>query len=238
MYNYLKKRLYEKYKTVTGVNSNITNFYDDDGYLVATLYRKEQVLNIFLSCSEDVIWNHHNLAIFVVARKYSVVYKRKEHITEAAWLIGAVGATWQYTLSIPYYLLNGCPFLSEDDSLFLYGKSLSSEKLLWKDEIFETSTAKGISCIYKTNKGYRFKLFDLMIEWQGEDKKLNHELFHLNPALIYPLAHGGKKIKNLRGYLMNNMERVYQKRFSKLNCIDINKTNHVDFSKISYHRVN
>ena len=50
MYNYLKKRLYEKYKTVTGVNSNITNFYDDDGYLVATLYRKEQVLNIFLSC--------------------------------------------------------------------------------------------------------------------------------------------------------------------------------------------
>ncbi len=237
MYNYLKKRLYEKYKTVTGINSDITNFYDDDGYLVATLYRKEQVLNIFLSCSEDVIWNHHNLAIFVVARKYSVVDKGKERITEAAWLIGALGATWQYTLSIPYYLCHGCTFLSEDDSLVLYGKSLSSQKGWWKDEILETSTAKGISCIYKTNKGYRFKLFDLKIEWQGEDKQLDHELFHLNPALIYPLAPGGKKIKNLRGYLMH-MERVHHESFSKLECIDINKTNHLDFSKISYHRVN
>ena len=51
MYNYLVERMYQEYETVT--NQNIINFVSN-GKVVGILYRKEQVLNIFLSASHSV----------------------------------------------------------------------------------------------------------------------------------------------------------------------------------------
>ena len=48
MYNYLVERMYQEYETVTDQN-NI--HFVSNGKVVGTLYRKEQVLNIFLSAS-------------------------------------------------------------------------------------------------------------------------------------------------------------------------------------------
>lgn len=45
MYNYLVERMYKEYKVVTDEN-NI--HFVSNGKIVGTLYRKEQVLNIFL----------------------------------------------------------------------------------------------------------------------------------------------------------------------------------------------
>ena len=72
MYNYLVERMYKEYKVVTDEN-NI--HFVSNGKIVGTLYRKEQVLNIFLSASSDVVWNHHGIALFVVAKKYTVLNK-------------------------------------------------------------------------------------------------------------------------------------------------------------------
>ena len=44
MYNYLVERMYQEYETVTDQN-NI--HFVSNGKVVGTLYRKEQVLNIF-----------------------------------------------------------------------------------------------------------------------------------------------------------------------------------------------
>lgn len=74
MYNYLVERMYQEYETVTDQN-NI--HFVSNGKVVGTLYRKEQVLNIFLSASAGGVWNHYGLALFVVAKKYAVLNNSK-----------------------------------------------------------------------------------------------------------------------------------------------------------------
>lgn len=104
MYNYLVERMYDTYETV--VNDDNIHFVDK-GRIVGTLYIKDHVLNIFLSASSDVVWNHYGLAIFVIDKKYTVLNNAKARNAEAAWLIGCCGAEWQHTLNNPMYLGTG-----------------------------------------------------------------------------------------------------------------------------------
>ena len=89
MFNYVLKRMYEEY-SVSPSKDSID--FVENGKVVATLYPKEQVINIFLSASRGIVWNHHNLAIFVIAKKYAVLNNGRVRETEAAWLIGSCGA--------------------------------------------------------------------------------------------------------------------------------------------------
>ena len=52
MFNYVLKRMYEEY-SVDRSNDSID--FLKNGKVVATLYPKEQVINIFLSASPDVV---------------------------------------------------------------------------------------------------------------------------------------------------------------------------------------
>lgn len=215
MYNYLVKRMCQEYRTVT--DGNITHFLSN-GKIVGTLYRKKQVLNIFLSASRNVVWNHCGLAIFVIAKKYTVLNNAKARNAEAAWLIGCCGAQWGKTLVNPMYLDSG--------------------------EYFGDKNVTGISEVHKSHNGVKFRLFDFEVEWQETEQPDSH-IDYLNPALIYPVKHGGKKVKNAKEYLRKKYNWEYEVgyrtagSFETREFIDTqaNKTNHTEWSKIRYFKV-
>lgn len=205
MYNYLVERMYQEYETVT--NQNIINFVSN-GKVVGILYRKEQVLNIFLSASPSVVWNLNGLALFVVAKKYAVLNNSKMRKTEAAWLIGCWGAGLQYTLSDPMYLKS---------ELYLF---------------FSDLQPSGMARVNKENGCVKFKLFDMEIEYRKSDERY---IAKLNPALVYPVKRGGKKVKNAKSYFGKIYDWEY--RYDDIReFIDTkaNKTNHTELSKIRY----
>ena len=206
MYNYLVKRMYQEYQAVD--YGNITHFLSD-GSIVGTLYRKEQVLNIFLSASRDVVWNHHRLALFVVAKKYTVLNNAKARNTEAAWLIGCCGAQWEKTLVNPMYLDSG--------------------------EFFGDKSVTGIAEVHKSHNGVKFRLLDLEVEWQETEQPYSH-IGYLNPALIYSVKHGGRKVKNAKEYLRKRYGYRTAGSFEIRKFIDTqaNRTNHTEWSKIKY----
>ncbi|MBD8923151.1 hypothetical protein EGR52_06975 [bacterium] len=212
MYNYLVERMYQEYETVTDQN-NI--HFVRNGKVVGTLYRKEQVLNIFLSASRNVVWNYNKLALFVVAKKYAVLNNSKMRNTEAAWLIGSCGAEKQYTLKNPMYLDSGLYFRD------------------WQ-----------VSCMARVNKGngcVKFKLFDMEIEYR-KNKQPCCNGNYLNPALVYPVKSGGKKVKNAKAYLRKSYDWAYGIGYQNVGSratrefIDTkaNKTNHTELSEIRY----
>ena len=214
MFNYVLKRMYEEY-SVSRSNDSID--FLENGKVVATLYPKEQVINIFLSASPNVVWNHHNLAIFVIAKKYAVLNNGRIRKTEAAWLIGCCGAEWECNLEVPMYLG--------------YGKT------------FETENVSAISRFYKgKNKNIRFSLFNLEIEWKETKQPYSH-INYLNPALIYPVKNGGKKVHNAKAYLRKRYDWEYGAGFNTAGSsqtrefIDkqANKVNHTEWSHISYY---
>lgn len=215
MYNYLVKRMCQEYLTVT--DGNVTHFVSDRS-IVGTWYRKEQVLNIFLSASSNVVWNHHGLALFVIAKKYTVLNNAKARNAEAAWLIGCCGAEWEKTLVHPMYL----------------GSS----------EFFGDKSVTGITVVHKSHNGVKFRLFDLEVEWQETKQPYSH-IDYLNPALIYPVKHGGKKVKNAKDYLRKRYTWEYESgyhtagSFETREFIDTqaNRTNHTEWSKIRYFKV-
>lgn len=209
MYNYLVERMYQEYETVTDhvTDQNIINFVSN-GKVVGILYRKEQVLNIFLSASPSVVWNLNGLALFVVAKKYAVFNNSKMRKTEAAWLIGCWGAQLQYTLSDPMYLKS---------ELYLF---------------FSDLQPSGMACVNKGNGCVKFKLFDMEIEYRKSDERY---IAKLNPALVYPVKRGGKKVKNAKSYFGKIYDWEY--RYDDIReFIDTkaNKTNHTKFSEIRY----
>lgn len=217
MFNYVLKRMYEEY-SVSRSNDSID--FLENGKVVATLYPKEQVINIFLSASPDVVWNHHNLAIFVIAKKYAVLNNGRIRKTEAAWLTGCCGAEWERNLEVPMYLGYGKHFETEDVSAI-------SRCYIWK------------------NQNIRFNLFELEIEWKETEQPYSH-IHHLNPALVYPVKHGGKKVHNAKAYLRKRYDWEYGAGFNTSGSpqtrefIDTqaNKVNHTEWSHISYyHRV-
>lgn len=215
MYNYLVERMYKEYKVVTDEN-NI--HFVSNGKIVGTLYRKEQVLNIFLSASSDVVWNHHGIALFVVAKKYTVLNNAKARNTEAAWLIGCCGAERQRTLNNPMYLETG---------LF-----------------FGDMNVSGMSRVYKGNGCVKFNLFDMEVEWKEKEQPYSH-ISYLNPALVYPVKCGEKKVKNAKAYLRKKHDWEYGPGYRTAGSYETrefidtlaNKTNHTEWSKISYHKV-
>lgn len=215
MYNYLLKRMYQEYQTVDGEN---TTQFLSDGRIVGTLYRKEQVLNIFLSASKDVVWNHHELALFVVAKKYTVLDNSKARNTEAAWVIGCCGAQWQKTLVNPMYLGSG--------------------------EFFGDKSVTGITGFHKSHNGVKFTLFDLEVEWRETKQPCSH-ICYLNPALIYPVNHGGKKVKNAKEYLRKKYNWEYEAGYQTAGSFETrqfidtqaNTTNHTEWSNIRYSKV-
>ena len=207
--------MYQEYQAVD--DGNITHFLSD-GSIVGTLYRKEQVLNIFLSASRDVVWNHHRLALFVVAKKYIVLNNAKARNTEAAWLIGCCGAQWEKTLVNPMYLDSG--------------------------EFFGDKSVTGIAEVHKSHNGVKFRLLDLEVEWQETEQLYSH-IDCLNPALIYSVKHGGRKVKNAKEYLRKRYDWEYGNGFHTAGSFETrefidrkaNKTNHTEWSKIRYIKV-
>ena len=194
MYNYLVERMYQEYETVTDQN-NI--HFVSNGKVVGTLYRKEQVLNIFLSASAGGVWNHYGLALFVVAKKYAVLNNSKVRNTEAAWLIGCCGTQLQYTLNNPMYLDRGLPF--------------------------GNLRVSGMARVNNRKQPYS-------------------HITNLNPALVYPVKRGGKKVKNAKAYLRKIYDWEYglgyqtSGSYETREFIDTkaNKTNHTELSKIRY----
>lgn len=216
MYNYLLNRMYAEYTTQS--NGDVVDFMKGT-VVVGSLYKKQQVLNIFLSASRDVVWNHHNLAIFVLAKKYTVLNNAKVRSTEAAWLIGCCGAQWQKNLNNPMYLENG---------------------KFWGDK-----NVAGITKIYSNHNGVRFTIFDVEIEWQYEKEQPHSHISYLNPALIYPVKPGGKKIKRAKSYLRKEYDWEYGNGYNTAGSYETrefidnfaNKVNHTDFSIIRYHKI-
>ena len=214
MYNYLVERMYQEYETVT--DQNIINFVSN-GKVVGTLYRKEQVLNIFLSASPSVVWNlnglanHNGLVVFVVAKKYAVLNNSKMRKTEAAWLMGCGLAKMRYTLKNPMYLRH---------ELYL---------------IFNDLRASGMTCVNKGNGCVKFKLFDMEIEYRKSEERYS-DISMLNPALVYPVKRGGKKVKNAKSYFSkaHDLECRYDDKIRKFIDTKANKTNHTELSKIRY----
>ena len=215
MYNYLVERMYQEFQTKG--DENITHFLSE-GKIVGTLYKKQHVLNIFLSASKNVIWNHYELALFVIAKKYTVLNKAKARNTEAAWLIGCCGAEWQKTLKNPMYLESG---------LF-----------------FGNMPVAALTHIYSGKDCVNFRLFDLEVEWRETKQPYSH-IAYLNPVLIYPVKHGGKKVKNAKGYLRQRYDWEYSEGYNTRgsletrNFIDTqaNKINHTAWSTIKYRRL-
>lgn len=214
MFNYVLKRMYKEY-SVSRSNDSID--FLKNGKVVATLYPKEQVINIFLSASPDVVWNHYNLAIFVIAKKYAVLNNGRIRKTEATWLIGCCGATWEHNLEVPMYLGYSKPFYIDNVS--------------------------AISRCYKgKNKNIRFNLFDLQIEWKETKQPYSH-IDYLNPALVYPVKDGGKKVHNAKEYLRKYYDWEYGDGFytngsqETREFIDTqaNKVNHTKWSYINYY---
>lgn len=219
MFNYVLKRMYEEYSVI---RSNDSIDFLENGKVVATLYPKEQVINIFLSASPNVVWNHYNLAIFVIAKKYAVLNNGRIRETEAAWLIGCCGATWERNLEVPMYLG--------------YGKC------------FKTEDVSAISRCYRgKNKNIRFNLFELEIEWKETEPEQPYSYSHinyLNPALVYPVKHGGKKVHRAKAYLRKRYDWEYGAGFNTAGSLQTrefidtqaNKVNHTKWSHISYYR--
>ena len=217
MYNYLVERMFNKF-TAKHYDDNIINFMRDER-IVGTLYQKEQVLNIFLSASSDIIWNHHNLAILVIAKKYAVLNNAKVRYTEAVWLIGCCGAQWQYNLKVPMYLKNG---------QFFGDKSVST-----------------VSEVYRgRNHSVRFTLFDIEVKWKETEQPYSY-IPHLNPALVYSIKPGGKKVKNAKAYLRKEYDWEYGPGYGTSGSAETrkfidtmaNKVNHTEWSQLKYHKV-
>ena len=214
MFNYVLKRMYEEY-SVSRSKDSID--FVENGKVVATLYPKEQVINIFLSASRGIVWNHHNLAIFVIAKKYAVLNNGRVRETEAAWLIGSCGAPRGRNLENPMYLESAKPF--------------DIDKVLAISE-----------CYRGKNKNIRFNIFELEIEWKEIEQPFSH-IDYLNPALIYPVKHGGKKVRNAKAYLRKRYDWHYGVGFitagskETRDFIDkqANKVNHTRLSQISYY---
>lgn len=217
MFNYVLNRLYKEY-AVNQCSNGIIDFLKD-GKIVATLYKKEQVINIFLSASREVVWNHNNLAIFVIAKKYNVLNNSRCRKAEAVWLIGCCGANWERNLKNSMYLESG--------------------------KTFKTNDISPISrCCAGENNSVCFRLFDFEIKWKETKQPYSH-IKCLNPALVYPIKGGGKKIHNAKAYLRKQYTWEYEAGFNTAGSkqtrefIDTkaNTTNHTEWSKISYHRV-
>lgn len=216
MFNYLKGRLYADYIHRNGGNS--IDFVNVNNKIVATLFPREQVINIFLSASPEVVWNHCELAIFVIAKRYPVLNNGLLRKTEAAWLVGCIGANWEYNLN----------------SLYLDAA-----------RAFERQVVSGISWCHKLkSNNIQFKLFDLDIVWSETPQPYSHIDF-LNPALVYPVKRGGMKVKKASSILKQMYDWEYGVGYTCLGSLETrdfidnqaNKVNHTDFSHIYYHRV-
>lgn len=224
MFNYVLKRMYEEYSVSHSYDYfeevNSIDFLKNEK-IVATLYPKEQVINIFLSASPGIVCTSCHLAIFVIAKKYMVLNNGKIRKTEAAWLIGCCGATRGYNLKVPMYLGDGKIFEAED--------------------VLPIS-----SCYIGKKQNICFNLFDLQIEWKETVYPHFGYIPYLNPALVYPVKQGRKKAHNAKSYLREEYDWVYNdwvhsgcgaKIASDFIDKQANKVNHTEWSRISYHRV-
>lgn len=222
MYNEVTTKLFQNFKARR--NGGVINFINHNDKIVATLYSNEQVVNIFLSASRDVVWNHHNMAIFVLAKNYTVMTNTHCRKAEAAWLIGMCGATWEHNL--------------KNHNMFLEcGNHIGS-----------MSKIESLGNCNPTDKEnvVRFRLFDYEVTYSINEQENYSHIQHLNPALIYPVKHGGKKgSKESVTYLRREYYWEYNEGFETAGSYQTRefiksiapKQNHTEFSKISYMKV-
>ena len=219
MYNQLLNNLFEtySYRKLNQDKIDIINFIDDSNKIVATVYPKQSVLNIFLSASPDVLWNHWNTAIFVVAKNYMVLTNGKAKKAEAAWLIGMCGAAWEKTLSANNMFLTTGIFIDSINNIAPIGH-----------------------CYSVGDNSIRFQLFNFEITYRISKEEYDY----LNPALIYPIKPGGRKdtAKEAYRFLRNKYSWEYTSGFNTSGSFETRefienwgkRKNHKQFSEISY----
>ncbi|MBE5822277.1 MAG: hypothetical protein E7311_06825 [Clostridiales bacterium] len=227
MYNKILKRLYQEYKTKEMFNGKI-NFLNDNNKVVASLYPSTQLLNIFLSASKDVVWNHNGYAIFVIAKHWQMKTNGYLHNVEAAWLIGMCGST------LGKNLVNNRMFLESADWLRSEGGSLIGYAPLAK--INPTGTKRVV----------KFNIFDYEITYSFAPEE-EWYIYNLNPALIYPIKTRGKKDKKSEGvrYLRKRYKWEYNEGYDTAGSYQTRefiekiapRDNHGQLSQIDYFRV-
>ena len=106
---------------------------------------------------------------------------------------------------------------------------------------FGNLRVSGMARVNNRNGCIKFKLFDMEIEYRKSKQPYSH-ITNLNPALVYPVKRGGKKVKNAKAYLRKIYDWEYglgyqtSGSYETREFIDTkaNKTNHTELSKIRY----
>lgn len=224
MYNKILNRLYHDFTAVRRFNGKI-DFKNDNGNIVASLYPSTQVLNIFLSASKEVVWNHNGYAIFVIAKRWKMKTNGYLHNVEAAWLIGMCGAT------LGRNLVNNQMFLESNDWL-----RSESGTLIGYEPLAEIRTTNKKDVVI-------FKILDYEITYSFAPEEEWH-INNLNPALIYPVKTKGKKDLKREGvnYLRKRNEWSYTTGYNNGSSYRVRefiekiapRYNHGQLSKIDY----
>lgn len=220
MYNVVKEKLFKNFEARRSEDGTIE--FLENGGIVAIFFPKQEVINVFLSASPEVVWNHNGFVIFVLARKYTVMTNSRCKKVEAAWLIGMCGAAWAKNLCHPFFL--------ESDHYMGY---------------VSASTISPLGSIQGTSKRnvVTFKIFDYDVTYTTIGRLL--PIDYINPALMYPVKLGrksSKKGKEVHAYLRNKNAWHYTDGYYTSGSAEIRKfiaeeakkTNHTEFSKISY----
>ena len=219
MYNAVKEKLFKNFEARKDALGRIE--FLKNGGIVAILFPKQEVINVFLSASPEIVWNHNGFAIFVLARKYTVMTNSRCKKVEAAWLIGMCGAEWAKNLCHPFFL--------------------ESDHYMGSASISPLGSIQGTS---KRNV-VTFKIFDYDVTYTTIGRLL--PIDYINPALMYPVKLGrkSKKGKEVYAYLRNENAWHYTTGYNAGSSAEIRrfideeakKTNHTEFSKISYIRL-
>lgn len=224
MYNRILEGLYREFKTERRETGTIS-FLNNHGEIVAALYPSTQVLNIFLSASPEVVWNHWDTAIFVIAKQWTIMDDKYMRKAEAAWLIGICGTPYEYNLEHPMFLdiaeyIEG----GDDDKLIGYAPL---------SEVFPT----------QNNSEVKFNIFDYEITYCFAPEVYSH-IDYLNPALVYPIKGIGERdrIRQAARYLRKKYNWEFNLGFNTCGsaetrefiCKTASKTNHTQLSEIRY----
>ena len=223
MYNEVKEKLFKRFEARRNMDGTIEFLVKGGiGGIVAILFPKQEVINVFLRASPEIVWNHNGFAIFVLARKYTVMTNSRCKKVEAAWLIGMCGAAWAKNLCHPFFLESD--HYVGNASIFPLGRIQSTSK----------------------RNVVTFEIFDYDVTYTtiGWFPPIDYT----NPALMYPVKLGrksSKKGKEVRAYLRNKNAWYYTAGYYTAGSAKIRRfideeakrTNHTEFSKISYIRL-
>ena len=226
MYNTILNYLYKNFKIKKCINEctkdEYITFQNENGKIVGCLFLKDKVLNLIIK-DDNVLFNHYNTDLLVIAKDYNIVKNKKVNKTSAAWLYGLRGARRFATLKFNNMYLQ--------DVIF-----------------FEGNDVEPFGYAYKNGEsvGISLPMYNITFDYQdsknpdGRYKKSSIEF--LNPALIYPTK---KTFKKNRKECVDTLQQLRRKYFLDYinypNTADFveNKSlkkNNIGFSNISFSR--